>query len=231
MRKIHRKGSVNISLIISAKNEASSLKEVIENAFPFVDEIIVAAGGSSDTTAEVAKNAGAIVSTDHLLGKGDAMRGGVTLTHGDIVVFIDADGSHDSLDIPKLVQPILEKKVKLVIASRALGGSDDSVGIIEGLIREVGNIFVSMVIRFRFRRVILDTQNGFRAMRKETFESLALEDNGTTIEQEMLIKAIRKGYSILEIASHESARRFGKSRINVYRDGWKYVISLIKLCV
>ncbi|NOZ64741.1 MAG: hypothetical protein GXO71_07475 [Caldiserica bacterium] len=75
---------------------------------------------------------------------------------------------------------------------------------------------------------ITDSQNGFRAIKKEVIQKLNLKEDITTIEQEMVIKVLKKGYRIREVPSHEYARKSGKSKISLWRDSWRYVFSLFR---
>ena len=84
-----------ISVIIPAKNESVTIKDVIVGVKPYADELLVIDGHSTDTTREVAESMGARVVLDHGKGKGDGVRVGIQEATGDIIVFIDADGSSE----------------------------------------------------------------------------------------------------------------------------------------
>jgi dolichol-phosphate mannosyltransferase len=150
---------------------------------------------------------------------------------GDILVFIDADGSHDPDDIPKMVDPIARGEAEHCIASRMRGGSDELFSTFPQFVRMLGGQMITLAINYRFGIRITDSQNGFRAFRTEAARRLALHEDGTTIEQEMTIKSIRHGLRIMEIPIHEYARAAGESKINVWRDGPRYVFSCIKYLV
>ena len=144
---------------------------------------------------------------------------------GDVIVFIDADGSHDANDIPALVKPIVEDRADLVVASRMTGGSDELHSTIGEAIRLFGSTLINLAINYRLNVRITDAQNGFRAIRTTTAAALDLEEDGTTIEQEMLIKTIRKGFRNDEVPGHEYRRVYGSSSISVRRTGPRYVYS------
>ena len=125
-----------ISIIIPAKNEEFIIKELIDSCRQYASEIIVIDGHSKDKTYEISKNLGAIVYKDNKLGKGDAIRLSITKATRDILVFIDADGSHDPHDIPKLIMPILNDEADHVSGSRSKGGSDELHGEFFSIIPE-----------------------------------------------------------------------------------------------
>ena len=127
-----------VSLVIPARNEEQCIEEVIEKSLPFCDEIVVVDGHSIDRTVELAKGYGVRVVKDNKRGKGDAIRVGAFAASHEIVVFMDADGSHDPEDIPHLTEPILAGRADLVIGSRGRGGSDEAHGDIDKLLRMVG---------------------------------------------------------------------------------------------
>jgi len=161
-------------------------------------------------------------------GKGDAVRCAIEEASGEIIVFIDADGSHDPQDIPKLIKPIEEGKADLVIASRRKGGSDELYGDWNKFFREFGSNIITLLINHKFKTAITDSQNGFRAISKRAAKELDLKENITTIEQEMLIKVLKKGFKVAEAPSHEDKRKFGQSIIKLSKVWWRYIYSCLK---
>jgi glycosyltransferase involved in cell wall biosynthesis len=217
-----------VCIIICAKNEERSIGEIIEGCKKYSSDVLIIDGHSRDKTREVAQNLGAKVHLDTKKGKGAAIRLGIEKADKDILVFIDADGSHDPDEIPKLVKPILEGKTDLVVGSRLTGGSDELFEGIGTVLRMIGSAIITMGINYRFGAFITDSQNGFRAIRRDVGRALGLKENITTIEQEMTIKALRKGYRVAEIPSHEYSRKYGASKFNVYKVAFRYVYSWIK---
>jgi dolichol-phosphate mannosyltransferase len=217
-----------ITLVIPAKNESGSIQELITRAKPFVDEILVVDGHSSDSTREVAANAGAKVVLDNGSGKGDGIRVGIQEAAGEILVFMDADGSHDPQDIPRLVQPIREEKADMVIGSRMTGGSDELHGDIGRFIRMTGSHILLLMINYRWNVRLTDCQNGFRAIRADVARALNLKENAHTIEEEMVMKCLKKKYRIREVPSHEYARKYGTSTLRLTRTWYKFGLCILK---
>lgn len=217
-----------ISLIIPARNEEKNLCEVIERSLPFCDELIVVDGHSTDRTRELAENYGLRVVLDNKKGKGDAIRVGAEAATHNIVVFMDADCSHDPADIPHLTEPIKKGEADLVIGSRGRGGSDELHGDIEKLLRMVGSDLILIGINLRWKQKLTDSQNGFRAIRKNVICSLNLKENITTIEQEMTMKCLKNGYVVSEVPTHEYSRKHGDSTIKLRKVWFRYIYSFIK---
>jgi len=217
-----------VTVVIPAKNEERGVGEVIQAVKQYADEILVVDGHSTDNTVKVAESLGARIVFDNGKGKGDALRCAIKTAAGDVIVFIDADGSHDANDIPKLITPILLGKVDMMIGSRGTGGSDELHGDINKLIRIAGSGIILVAINYRFNVRLTDSQNGFRAIRRFVALELDLKENITTIEQEMLIKCLKKGYKVSEVPTHEYVRKYGDSNINLRKTSFRYVYSAIK---
>ena len=102
------------------------------------------------------------------------------------------------------------------------------IGDLEKLIRMVGSDIIMIGINWRFRSYLTDSQNGFRAIRRDVFLDLGLKENITTIEQEMTMKALKKGYIVCEVPTHEYKREYGKSCIVLHRVFFRYAYSALK---
>lgn len=214
--------------MIPAKDEAPTISSVIYGAQKYATQVIVVDGHSSDNTAQLARQAGAQVILDRGRGKGDALRLAVDHILYDLVVFMDADGSHDAEDIPKLVEPILTGEADHVTGSRLTGGSSELHGGFDECFRLMGSSFITACINWRFQAKLSDSQNGFRAIRLEVLKKLKLSANTTTIEQEMIIKTLKQGFRLSEVPAHEYKRQFGVSKIRLTRAAPAYVWNLIK---
>jgi len=219
-----------VTIVIPTRNEELNIRNVITQVKGYGDEILVVDGHSTDRTREIAQELDCRVILDNGVGKGDGIRCALKAAEGDIVLFIDADGSHEAKDIPELLKPIIEGKADMVVASRFRGGSDEFVGDIEKLLRVVGSNIITTCINYRFGVWLTDSQNGFRAIRRVVGLKLDLKENITTIEQEMTIKCLKKGYRIVEVPSHEYARRCGDSKIKLQKVWFRYIYSWIKYC-
>lgn len=217
-----------VTVVIPARDEEGGIADIIDSVRPYAGEMLVVDGHSRDRTRDIALEHGARVVLDRGRGKGDALRLALDEAAGEIVVFIDADGSHDPRDIPAMVAPIQAGQADMVIGSRGKGGSDELHGTIEQFIRYVGSQLIMLAINYRWNVRLTDSQNGFRAIRREVGRKLGLTSNLTTIEQEMLMKALKQGYRVSEIASHEYERRWGASKVVVWKLWWAYIWSFLR---
>lgn len=217
-----------VTVVIPAKDEEGLIGDIIDSVRPYADEILVVDGHSRDRTRDLAAAGGARVVLDHGKGKGEALRVGIEEARGEILVFIDADGSHEPRDIPSLVAPIRAGEADLVIGSRGKGGSDELHGTLGQFVRYVGSQLIMLAINYRWGVRLTDSQNGFRAIRRDVARRLNLQSNLTTIEQEMLMKALKRGFHVSEVPSHEYERRWGTSKVVVWKLWWAYVWSLLR---
>ncbi|MBF0520439.1 MAG: glycosyltransferase family 2 protein [Nitrospirae bacterium] len=220
-----------ITIVIPALNEAATIGDVINGCKKYADEIIVIDGHSTDGTAEVAANLTARCITDNGKGKGAALRHAINEAKGDIIVFIDADGSHDPDDIPKLTEPILKGEADHVTGSRLLGGSSELHGGFDEFFRLMGSSFITACINWRFKVRISDSQNGFRAIKTDVAKKLNLKEDITTIEQEMIMKTLKKQFRLTEVPSHEHKRKAGYSKIRLSKVWIRYGYTLIKYLI
>ncbi|MFZ2024818.1 MAG: glycosyltransferase family 2 protein [Microgenomates group bacterium] len=219
------------TLVICCKNESSTLASVITKAKPYVNEILVIDGHSKDDSRAIAKSNGVQVFLDNGKGKGAGVQLGIKKATGDIIVLMDADGSHKASDIPKLITPIIQGQADLVIASRGKGGSDELHGDFEKTIRMIGSAIITQIINWRYKSQITDSQNGFRAIRCSVAKNISCKENSFTIEQDMLMKSLHKHFCVNEIASHELKRKYGKSKI-ILKNMWsRFVWNLLQNCL
>ncbi len=213
-----------ISLVIPAKNEAGGIAKLIQRSRPFVDEIIVVDGHSSDQTVQEAQRAGADkVILDDKTGKGGAYRIGARVATYENVVFMDADGSHDPAAIPALVEPLVTGKSDLVIGSRIKGGSDELHGDFDNFLRAVGSGVITACINYRFKASITDALNGFRAIKRSVFQDLKLKCTDFDIEQHMICRALHQGYCMSEVPTHEYVRQWGSSKLPTFRKAYLFL--------
>jgi glycosyltransferase involved in cell wall biosynthesis len=215
-----------VSVIIPTLNEVQNIKHVFPYIPNFVDEIIVIDGNSTDgTREEIMKfRKDTIIIIYNTLGKGIALRKGFEKATGDLIIMMDADGSNDPDEIPSLLEPILNG-YDASKASRLLpgGGSDDFT-----LFRRLGNkIFITMV-NMMYGANFTDLCYGYRAFKKEALEKMCCKSDGFEIETEQSIRMMKAGLRIKEVPSFEYKRKYGDSRLNSFKDGWRILNTIIR---
>lgn len=208
-----------VSVVIPTLNEASNIKYVLPYIPEFIDEVIIIDGESTDGTIdEVLKyRKDAKIIIDKVHGKGNALRKGFEAATGDLIIMMDADGSHDPRELPRLVDPVLNG-YDVTKASRILpgGGSDDFTAF-----RRFGNkMFVTMV-NIMYNADYTDLCYGYRVFKKEALDKIHCKTNGFEIETEQSILMLKAGLKIKEVPSFEAKRKHGDSRLNSFTDGWR----------
>jgi glycosyltransferase involved in cell wall biosynthesis len=202
-----------IKVIIPAFNEEKSIGKVI-HAIPknIVKHVIVVSNTSTDNTVEVAKAAGAIVLEENRKGYGWACLLGIEKSkelNSEIIVFLDGDFSDFPEEIPKVVAPILERNIDMVIGSRALGIKEKGSLTPQQVF---GNWLATKLIRIFYRAQFTDL-GPFRAIKADKLNELGMEDKtyGWTIE--MQIKAVKKGLTFTEVPVNYK-KRIGVSKVS-----------------
>ena len=216
-----------VSIVIASKNEGEGIQKILNSLRKYSDDIIVVDGHSNDGTREKVERFGARFFLDNKKGRGDALKIGIKNARKDVIVFFDADGSHDERDIPNLVSQIMQKKADLAIGSRRTGGSFDVNVNWTGIIRSAGSDFLVAIVNHKFRTSLTDILYSFRAIRASTAKKIKFESDDFGIEQEMVVASLKKGYKVLEVPSREKARAWGKSKLKTI-SGVKFILELLK---
>ena len=202
----------HIAVIIPALNEEETIADVVRGIPPaLVDQVIVVDNGSSDATAERARQAGARVITEHRRGYGGACRAGVLATpQSDILVFFDGDGSDCPELMNRLLEPILAGTHDFVIGSRLRGR------------REAGSMNRAQVWAGRMAGVLLKLVYGitysdmcpFRAIRYGALQHLGMQEETYGWNLEMQMRAARAKLRILEVPVDHRRRAGGRSKVS-----------------
>lgn len=206
------------TVLIACYNEAPVIGEVVRAALRAMPdgEVLVVDDGSDDGTDRAAGAAGArVLRLEKNVGKGAAIRRGLSEARGEVIVLIDGDGQDDPTEIPALLAP-LRDGADLVVGSRFIGRFEP------GAITPVnhwGNRFLTGVINLLFATSLTDTQAGFKALRAETLRRIQPRAHYFDIEVDVLLGVLRCGGKVVEVPVRRAARRHGSSRLNSLRDG------------
>jgi glycosyltransferase involved in cell wall biosynthesis len=216
--------SLPLSIVLPAKNESAAIGMTLANILARLPdaEVLVVNDGSRDDTAAVAQAAGAaVLSHSYSKGNGAAIKTGARAAKGDILVFMDADGQHDPADIPRLLET-LNQGHDMVVGARQKG-SQASLG--RGLANGLYNRLASWMTGHK----VEDLTSGFRAVRADKFrEFLYLLPNGFSYPTTCTMAFFRAGYSVAYVPIH-AAKRIGKSHINLFRDGVRFLLIIFKI--
>jgi dolichyl-phosphate beta-glucosyltransferase len=192
-------------------------------------EVIVVDDGSSDDTAELARQAlkdsgslrTSVISYKSNLGKGRAVRLGLLAARGDVTLFSDADLSTPITEAPKLIDPIVSGQYDVTFGSRAL--NRELIGVHQSWRREQGGRIFNLVVRLATGLPFWDTQCGFKAFRmsvcRPLIEAATIDRFGFDVE--LLYLAFRAGLNLKEIPvrwDHNEG-----SKITLFTDSFKMV--------
>jgi len=205
---------LKVAAIIPARNEEIPLPGVLAEIPPrAVQFVVVVDNGSTDRTAEVARQAGAWVVHEPRPGYGYACAAGVRAAcerGAEVLVFLDGDGSFDPAQIPDLLAPIHAGRAGLVLGSRPAGGMEP--GAMPPHAR-FGNWLVARLMRALFGLRVSDL-GPFRAVRAGLLDSLHMEEMTYGWPTEMMVKAARSGAKVVEVPVRYRVRRGGQSKVS-----------------
>ena len=183
---------------IPAYNEESHIENLVKSAKNHVDQVIVCDDGSTDDTASIAKNAGAIVISHKVnQGYGAAI---ISLfdyarkNNAEIMITIDGDGQHNPDQIPLLLDTITQHNVDVVIGSRFLNQNTKTPGY-----RKRGIKIITSAANYGTDLKVSDSQSGFRAYSKNAIDAIHPTEDGMSVSTEILLKISNKGLSLAEI--------------------------------
>lgn len=213
-----------ISVVLPCLNEAENLKTLLpklKDTCSDVDILVVNDGSTDETLTICEAHSIRVISHPCRMGNGAAVKTGARHAHGDIIIFMDADGQHDPEDIAVLLAKMAEG-YDMVVGAR-LAHTHAS------LMRRLGNAFFNRLASAMTGHKIDDLTSGFRAVRAEYFRRfLYLLPNGFSYPTTSTMAFFRSGLTVAYIPIH-AGQREGKSKINMLRDGARFFIIILKV--
>jgi glycosyltransferase involved in cell wall biosynthesis len=225
----------SLSIILPAYNEEEAIISSIRRAKASVEkikkelsldpiEIIVVNDGSSDKTLSLAQEERGItiITYPKNRGYGAALQTGFAYASGDLVGFLDADGTCDPDFFIDLCKPIIEDRADIVLGNRLTKSSEMPY------VRKVGNILYAELLKFLAGRVVNDTASGMRVIRKATLPLLYPLPNGLDFTPAMSAKALLDPEIRIEEIHMVYKERIGKSKLNVVKDGIRFLSVILQ---
>ena len=215
-----------ISVVIPTLNEAKNLPHVLPELPDIVGEVILVDGGSSDNTITAAQELRPDIRILRQTGrgKGNALAEGFAASTGEIIVMMDADGSHDPHEIPLFVDALMQG-ADFAKGSRFIhdGGSGDFTWV-----RRFGNNSINLLANACFNVQFTDLCYGYNAFWQRFLPYLDIDSPGFEVETLMNIRACKANLKVKEVPSFEAVRLFGESKLKALHDGWRIVKTIMR---
>lgn len=221
-----------LSVVIPAYNEENGIAEIagrvlsVKNDLMNVGvadlELLVVDDGSGDKTAEVAGQIAGVRLIRHAQNKGygAALKTGFSEANGELIGFLDADGTYPPEFFPQLCQMALNGN-DLVIGSR-MSGSESKMP----LTRRVGNLFFATLLTLMGRQKVSDSASGMRVFKREVLERIYPLPDGLNLTPVMSTRAVHEGIQMVEVPIPYD-ERVGSSKLSVVRDGSLFLQSMV----
>lgn len=222
-----------LSVVIPALNEENGIADIIERVLAIKEplaevgvedlELIVVDDGSQDRTAAIIASYPDVVLVQHPVnrGYGAAIKTGFRQAKGNLLAFLDADGTYPPESYPQLCRPIIEDDADLVIGSR-MAGTDSGMP----LVRRIGNTIFATLVSIISNRRVTDSASGQRVLRKDMLSVLYPLPDGLNFTPVMSTRALHENIKVVEVAIPYS-ERVGRSKLSVVRDGGRFLNSIL----
>ena len=220
-----------LSVIVPVYNERVTVAEIIRRIravdVPVDVEVIVVDDGSSDGTDKVlsalADSTVRVLTHPVNQGKGAAIRTGMGVARGDLLLIQDADLEYDPEDWPRLLQPILRGKARVVYGSRFTGERINMLPL-----HWIGNRFLSLVTNLLYSSTMSDMETCYKLFDRQVLDGLTIESDRFDFEPEITAKVLRRGFRIYEVPISYAGREPSEGKKVTWRDGVGALRALIK---
>lgn len=225
---------MRLSIVVPAYNEEATIQRVLESLLreiPNVYEIIVVDDGSKDRTAETTELLCAQHPQIHLIrqprnmGKTAALRAGFAASTGDIVVVQDADLEYDPVDIPGLIQPILEGRADVCYGSRFMIRKASRVLYFR---HYMANQFLTFLSNIFTDLNLSDVETGYKAFRGEIIRNMIIETKGFGFEIEVTAKVAKLKCRTYEVPISYYGRTYEEGKKIGMKDGLDAIFYIFK---
>jgi glycosyltransferase involved in cell wall biosynthesis len=220
-----------LSVIVPVYNECSTVAEIIRRVraapVPLVVDVTVVDDASTDGTdkvlATLADSTVRVVTHEHNMGKGAAIRTALAHAHGDLLLIQDADLEYDPDDWPRLLEPIVKHKASVVYGSRFTGERKNML-----LLHWIGNRFLSLVTNVLYSSTLSDMETCYKLFDRRVLEGMVVVSNRFDFEPEITAKVLRRGYRIYEVPISYAGREMDEGKKITWRDGFGAMKALVR---
>ncbi len=222
---------MKLSVLIPVYNEAATIEHVVDRVrqIPAGTEIIAVDDASRDGSGDVLERLRAAGKVDQLVrhpknrGKGAAIRSGIALATGDVVVIQDADLEYDPRDLPTLLGPIADGRADAVFGSRFQGGPHRVLYFWHA----VGNNFLTLLSNMFTNLNLTDMETCYKVIRTELLQRLPLRSNRFGFEVEITARLSQAGARIWELPISYSGRTYAEGKKITWRDGFAAMFHIL----
>ena len=219
-----------IAVLIPCYNEAATIGKVVadfKKCLPEGTVIYVYDNNSTDDTAKIAAEAGAVVRHEYMQGKGNVIRRMFREIDADCYLMTDGDDTYPAEAAPEMIKMVLEKQADMVVGDRL---SSTYFKENKRRFHNTGNSMVRSFINSLFGSDVKDIMTGYRAFSYQFVKSFPVLSKGFEIETEMTIHAIDKNMQIENVVIEYRDRPDGsESKLNTYSDGMKVLRTIVRL--
>jgi glycosyltransferase involved in cell wall biosynthesis len=215
---------LRITVVIPCLNEEQGIEKVLRRIPPFVDEKIVVDNGSTDRTADVAAQFGAVVIREDVRGYGRAYKKGFAGATGDIIITLDGDHSYPPDAISYLLEAFLHLEVDFLNASRFPVRDRRAMS----LKHKFGNLALSLAMSILYFRWVRDSQSGMWVLRRSILDSMSLESDSMAFSEEIKIEALKDPRIRFAEIPVQYSSRLGEIKLNPWKDGVYNLFFLIR---
>ena len=218
-----------IAVLIPCYNEEKTVAKVVSDFKRVLPEAVIYVynNNSTDRTAELAREAGAVVRNEYMQGKGNVIRRMFREIDAQCYIMADGDDTYPAEDAPEMVRLVLEQQADMVVGDRL-----SSTYFTENTrpFHNLGNRLVRGSIRLLFRNNIKDIMTGYRAFSYEFVKTFPVISKGFEIETEMSIHAVNANMHLENVVIGYRDRPEGSvSKLNTYSDGFKVLRTIARL--
>ena len=221
---------MKVAVLIPCYNEELTVSKVVndfKNELPEAD-IYVYNNNSTDKTAELAIEAGAILKKEYKQGKGNVVKRMFEDVEADVYVLVDGDDTYPASSVHDLIKPVAEGKADMTVGDRLSNGTYKKEN--KRTFHNFGNILVRKAINLSFGSNLNDIMTGYRAFSKKMVKNLPITTKKFEVETEMTLQALDKNFIIKEIPIEYRDRPQGSSsKLNTVSDGIKVMREIIRL--
>lgn len=218
-----------IAVLIPCYNESSTIGKVVKDFKDALPDAVIYVydNNSTDGTAQIAENAGAVVRHEYQQGKGNVIRRMFREINAECYIMTDGDDTYPAECAPSMVKKVLEQHVDMVVGDRL---SSTYFEQNKRPFHNFGNSLVRKTINILFKSDIKDIMTGYRAFSYLFVKSFPVLSQGFEIETEMSIHAIDKNlYVENEVIEYRDRPEGSESKLNTYSDGMKVLHTIIRL--